>query len=102
MLDAINVIAQYARDQAVVSARDQAVSPRRMVHREHISVWSLRRTASYRITILRLPDINYNRRTVQVNKLVWAELVCTVLGTHGSASLSRVELENKMAATYMY
>ena len=24
MLDAINVIAQYARDQAVVSARDQA------------------------------------------------------------------------------
>ena len=79
MLDAINVIAQYARDQAVVSARDQAlaVSPRRMVHREHISVWSLRRTASYRITILRLPDINYNRRTVQVNKLVWAGLVCT-------------------------
>ena len=28
-----------------------------MVHSEHISVWSLRRTASYRITILRLPDI---------------------------------------------
>ena len=39
MLDAIIVIAQYARDQAVVSARDQAlalVSPRRMVHGEHI------------------------------------------------------------------
>ena len=32
MLDAIIVIAQYARDQAVASARDQAarVSPRRM------------------------------------------------------------------------
>ena len=58
MLDAIIVIAQYARDQAVVSARDQAVvsardqavvsardqalasrarvSPRRMDHGEHI------------------------------------------------------------------
>ena len=67
MLDAIIVIAQYARDQAVVSARDQAlagVSPRPMNDGEHIhvSVWSLRRTACYRITILRLPD-NYNRRT---------------------------------------
>ena len=63
MLDAIIVIAQYARDQAVVSARDQAVSPRCMDHGEHISVWSLRRTvSSYRITILRLPD-NYNRRS---------------------------------------
>ena len=50
---------------AVVSARDQAlarVSPRRMDHGEHISVWSLRRTASNRVTILRLQD-NYNRRT---------------------------------------
>ena len=42
MLDAIIVIAQYARDQAVASARDQAasvlVSPRRMdqYHGEHI------------------------------------------------------------------
>ena len=40
MLDAIIVIAQYARDQAVASARDQAaiVSPRRMdqCHGEHI------------------------------------------------------------------
>ena len=66
MLDAIIVIAQYARDQAVVSARDQAlawVSPRRMDHGEHISVWSLQRTvSSYGITILRLPD-NNNRRT---------------------------------------
>ena len=59
MLDAIIVIAQYARDQAVVSARDQEY---RMDHGEHISVWSLRRTASYSITILRLPD-NYNSRT---------------------------------------
>ena len=33
-----------------------------MDHGEHISVWSLRRTASYKITILRLPD-NYNRHT---------------------------------------
>ena len=46
MLNAITVIAQYARDQAVASARDQAlhvakldrarVSPRRMDHGEHI------------------------------------------------------------------
>ena len=42
MLDAIIVIAQYARDQAVASARDQAqagrarVSLRRMDHGEHI------------------------------------------------------------------
>ena len=39
MLDAIIVIAQYARDQAVVSARDQAlawVSPHRMDYGEHI------------------------------------------------------------------
>ena len=39
MLDAIIVIAQYARDQAVVSACDQAlawVSPRRMDHGEQI------------------------------------------------------------------
>ena len=66
MLDAIIVIAQYSSDQAVVSARDQAlprVSPRCMDHREHISVWSLRRMErSYRITILHLPD-NYNRHT---------------------------------------
>ena len=66
MVDAIIVIAQYARDQAVVSARDQAlacVSPRRKEHGEHIFVWSLRRTvSSYRITILCLPD-NYNRCT---------------------------------------
>ena len=51
---------------AVVSARDLAlarVSPRRMDHGDHISVWSLRRAASNtRITILRLQD-NYNRRT---------------------------------------
>ena len=65
MLDVIIVIAQYARDQAVVSACDQAlalVSPRSMDDGEHISVWSLRRTASYRITILCLLE-NYNRRT---------------------------------------
>ena len=66
MITSIIVIVQYARDQAVVSARDQAlalVSPRRMDHGEHIFVWSLRRTiSSYRITILRLPD-NYNRST---------------------------------------
>ena len=56
------MIAQYARDQAVVSARDQA-SPRRMDYGEHIFVWSLRRkVSSYMITILRLPD-NYNRHT---------------------------------------
>ena len=68
MFDAIDVIAQYARDQAVVSARDQAsIAARLMDHGEHIHVhvfvWCLRRTvSSYRITILRLPD-NYNRRT---------------------------------------
>ena len=68
MLDAIIVIAQYARDQAVVSARDEAlpwVSPRLMDHgRTHICLESSKNGKivwSYRITILRLPD-NYNRR----------------------------------------
>ena len=80
MLDAIDVIAQYARDQAVVSARDRAlarVSPRLMDHGQHIHVfvWSLRRTvSSYRITILRLPD-DYNRRTCL--QQLWAGLVST-------------------------
>ena len=43
MVDAIIVIAQYARDQVVVSARDQAlacVSPRRMDHGEHMCLES--------------------------------------------------------------
>ena len=57
------MIVQYARDQAVVSARDQAqasVSPRRMDHGEHIIC--LESSKNGRITILRLPD-NYNRHT---------------------------------------
>ena len=75
------MIAQYARDQAVVSARDQAlawVSPRLMDHGEHIHVfvWSLRRTvSSYRITILRLPD-NYNRRTCLQTVVGGARIHC--------------------------
>ena len=63
MLDAIIMIAQYARDQAVVSARDQALArvPLYGSRRTHIRVWSLRRTASScRIAILRSSD-NYNR-----------------------------------------
>ena len=65
VLDAIIVIAQYARDQAMGSARDQAakVSLRRAdhYHGEH-TPGSLRRTvSSCRIAILHLPD-NYNRR----------------------------------------
>ena len=79
MLVAIIVIAQYARDQAVVSARDQAlarVSPHRMDHREHIFVWSLRRTvSSNRITILRLPD-NYNRCTGLQTSVGGARMHC--------------------------
>ena len=67
MLDAIIVIAQYARDRAsrreIATFIEIAVSPRRMDHEEHIFVRSLRRTvSSSMITILRLPDI-YNRRT---------------------------------------
>ena len=79
MLGAIIVIAQYARDHAVASARDQAlasVSPRRRNHGEHIFVWSLRITASsYRITILRLPD-NYNRRTGLQTSVGGARMHC--------------------------
>ena len=71
MLDAIIVIAQYARDQlAMGSARDQAAKVSLRVddwititentHPEF--VWSLRRTvSSCRIAILHLPD-SYNRR----------------------------------------
>ena len=59
MLVAIIVIAQYAHDQAVVSAHDQALiaaSTRR-------NVWSLRRTiSSNRITFLRLPDNNHSTK----------------------------------------
>ena len=70
MLDAIIVIVQYARDQAVVSARNQAlpwVSPAAPYgsRRKHICLESSKNGKivwSYRITILRLPD-NYNRRT---------------------------------------
>ena len=72
MLDAIIVIAQYACDQAMGSARDQAakVSLRRVdhYHGEHTPgiVWSLRRTvSSCRIAILHLPD-NYNRLQTSV------------------------------------
>ena len=72
MLDAIIVIAQYARDQlAMGSARDQAAK----VSLRHVDdwititenthpafVWSLRKTvSSCRIAILHLPD-SYNRR----------------------------------------
>ena len=57
--------AQYARDQAVASARDQAlasVSPAVWITENTLFVWSLRMTASScRITILRLAD-KYNRR----------------------------------------
>ena len=74
MVDAIIVIAQYARDQAVVSARDQALAC--MDHGEHIFVWRLRRTVSlYRITILCLPD-NYNRRTGQQTSVGGARIHC--------------------------
>ena len=79
MLGAIIVIAQYARDQAVASARDKAlasVSPSRMNHGEHILVWSLRITeSSCRITILRLPD-NYNRRTGLQTSVGGASMHC--------------------------
>ena len=67
MLDAIIVIAQYARDQAM-GARDQAakVSLRRVdhYHGKHtpgICLESSRTVSSCRIAILHLPD-NYNRR----------------------------------------
>ena len=61
LLDAIIVIMQYPCDQAVASARDQALA--RVLpygsRRTHIGVWSRRRTvSSCRITILRLSD-NY-------------------------------------------
>ena len=82
MLGAIIVIAQYARDQAVASARDQALaseSPRRMNHGEHVFVWSLRITpaSSCRITILRLPD-NYNRRTGLQTSVGGARMHCII------------------------
>ena len=80
MLDAIIVIAQYARDQAMGSPRDQAakVSLRRVDHyharRNTLPafVWSLRRTvSSCRIAILYLPD-NYNRRIIGLQTSVGA------------------------------
>ena len=76
MVDAIIVIAQYARDQAVVSARDQGIGSRRMDPGEHIFVWSLRRTVNlYRITILCLPD-NYNHRTGLQTSVGGARIHC--------------------------
>ena len=73
------MIAQYARDQGVASARDQAqarVSPRSMDHGEDIFVWSLVRTvSSCRITILRWPD-NYNRRIGQQSSVGGARMHC--------------------------
>ena len=74
MLDAIIVIAQYARDQSVVSARDQAVSPCRMDHREQIFVWSLRRQARVGSPFCACQIII---TALQVYKQVWAGLVCT-------------------------
>ena len=65
MFDAIIVIAQYARDQALAS-----VSPRRMDHEEHIICQESSKNGKLvRITILRLPDNTY--------KQVWAGLACT-------------------------
>ena len=83
MLGAIIVIAQYARDQAVASTRDQALAsvsvlPSRIDHGEHVFVWSLRITASScRITILRLPD-NYNRRTGLQTNMGGARMHCII------------------------
>ena len=37
-----------------------------------------------------------------MNKFDVDSCIILLLGTHGSASLCRVERENKMAATYMY
>ena len=78
MLDAITVIAQYARDQAVVSARDQASLSTAASYgsrRTQICL-GLRRTVSWnRIIILRLPD-NYNRRTGLQTRVGGARMHC--------------------------
>ena len=86
MLDAIIVIAQYARDQlAMGSARDQAakVSLRRVddwitiTENTHPAfVWSLRRTvSSCRNAILHLPD-SYNRRVDLQTSVGGARMHC--------------------------
>ena len=86
MLDAISVIAQYARDQAVASARDHRA------HGEHIFVWSRRRTvSSCRINILRSPD-HYNRRMVY--KQVWAGLECMPSGLHTCTMRRRPDIQH--------
>ena len=43
-----------------------------------------------------------NTTSIMTQMLSSSELIFSLLGTHGSASLCRVERENKMAATYMY
>ena len=85
MLDAIIVIAKYARDQAVASARDQAARVqwyRRAVwiniteNTYSAFVWCLRRTVnSCRIAILRLPD-NYNRHIGLQTRVGGARMQC--------------------------
>ena len=96
MLDAIIVIPQYARDQAMGSARDQAakVSLRRVddwitiTENTHPAfVWSLRRTvSSCRIAILHLPD-NYNRLQTSVGGLVCTACMRRRLGRPDTYSL---------------
>ena len=72
MLDAIIVIAQYARDQAMVAHVTKQLKYRCAVwititeNTHSAFVWSLRRTvSSCRIAILHLSD-NYNRRIGRV------------------------------------